>query len=119
MAHMATKSLGDEFYYIEAILGRCGVPIFFMISGYFAARHVKKDPENSGRWFLKNALRMIWQFVIFSVIIFAFYRLGNLLFQMEDMTFTIDKDHISGYWYSTTLCLAEFCGICLPMPTVC
>lgn len=33
MAHMATKSLGDEFYYIEAILGRCGVPIFFMISG--------------------------------------------------------------------------------------
>lgn len=44
MAHMATKSLGDEFYYIEAILGRCGVPIFFMISGYFAAKHIKKDP---------------------------------------------------------------------------
>ena len=46
MCHMATRSFGDEFYYIEAILGRCGVPIFFMISGYFAARHVKKDPEN-------------------------------------------------------------------------
>lgn len=94
MAHMATKSLGDEFYYIEAILGRCGVPIFFMISGYFAARHVKKDPENSGRWFLKNALRMIWQFVIFSVIIFAFYRLGNLLFHTDDLTLTINKDRI-------------------------
>ena len=94
MIHMPTQHFGDEFYYMETVLGRCGVPIFFMISGYFAARHVKKDPENSGRWFLKNALRMIWQFVIFSVIIFAFYRLGNLLFQMEDMTFTIDKDHI-------------------------
>ena len=86
MIHMPTQHFGDEFYYMETVLGRCGVPIFFMISGYFAARHVKKDPENSGRWFLKNALRMIWQFVIFSVIIFAFYRLGNLLFQMEDMT---------------------------------
>ena len=94
MIHMPTQHFGDEFYYMETVLGRCGVPIFFMISGYFAAKHVKKDPENSGRWFLKNALRMIWQFVIFSVIIFAFYRLGNLLFQMEDMTFTIDKDHI-------------------------
>ena len=94
MAHMATKSLGDEFYYIEAILGRCGVPIFFMISGYFAARHVKKDPENSGRWFLKNALRMIWQFLLFSVIIFAFYRLGNLLFHTDDLTLTINKDRI-------------------------
>lgn len=91
---MATKSLGDEFYYIEAILGRCGVPIFFMISGYFAARHVKKDPENSGRWFLKNALRMIWQFLLFSVIIFAFYRLGNLLFHTDDLTLTINKDRI-------------------------
>lgn len=51
MAHMATKSLGDEFYYIEAILGRCGVPIFFMISGYFAARHVKKDPKTAAGGF--------------------------------------------------------------------
>lgn len=94
MAHMATKSLGDEFYYIEAILGRCGVPIFFMISGYFAAKHIKKDPENSGRWFLKNALKMIWQFLLFSVIIFAFYRLGNLLFHTDDLTLTINKDRI-------------------------
>ena len=91
---MATRSFGDEFYYIEAILGRCGVPIFFMISGYFAARHVKKDPGNSGRWFLKNALKMVWQFLLFSVLIFAFYRLGNLLFHLEDMTLTIDKDRI-------------------------
>ena len=94
MCHMATRSFGDEFYYIEAILGRCGVPIFFMISGYFAARHVKKDPGNSGRWFLKNALKMVWQFLLFSVLIFAFYRLGNLLFHLEDMTLTIDKDRI-------------------------
>ena len=119
MAHMATKSLGDEFYYIEAILGRCGVPIFFMISGYFAARHVKKDPENSGRWFLKNALRMIWQFLLFSVIIFAFYRLGNLLFHTDDLTLTINKTVFFGCLYLTSLCSAEFCGICLPMPTVC
>lgn len=49
MIHMPTQHFGDEFYYMETVLGRCGVPIFFMISGYFAARHVKKDPENSGQ----------------------------------------------------------------------
>lgn len=67
MLHMPAVKFQKEIIDIQDMLGRCGVPLFFMISGYFAAKHVEKDPGSS-RWFFKRAVKMLQQFVIFELI---------------------------------------------------
>ena len=65
MLHMPAAKFQKEIIDIQDMLGRCGVPLFFMISGYFAAKHIEKDPSSS-RWFFKRAVKMLQQFVIFG-----------------------------------------------------
>ena len=65
MLHMPAVKFQKEIIDIQDMLGRCGVPLFFMISGYFAAKHIEKDPSSS-RWFFKRAVKMLQQFVIFG-----------------------------------------------------
>lgn len=78
MLHVPSKSFHKEIFYIQVMLGRCGVPIFFMISGYFASKHVKKDPVNARKWFLKQAVKMLRYYIVFSLIIYVFYRIGGI-----------------------------------------
>ena len=75
MLHMPAVKFQKEIIDVQDMLGRCGVPLFFMISGYFAAKHVEKDP-NSSRWFFKRAVKMLRLFVIFELIFLICYCLN-------------------------------------------
>lgn len=84
MLHMPTRKFGDEVFYIENMLGYCGVPVFFMVSGYFAAKHVESNSADSGRWFFKRAVKMVQYFVFFELIFFVCYRLGGSASLIEE-----------------------------------
>lgn len=65
--HFPTNEYGDRFVYLQTAIGRCGVPIFFMASGYFFG--LKNDEAKSGRY-LKNAFRMAMYYIVFEITIY-------------------------------------------------
>lgn len=107
MLHMPTEKFQDEILYIQNMLGRCGVPLFFMISGYFAAKHVEKDPSSS-RWFFKRAVKMLQQFVIFELIFLICYCLNGFASLAETGTFSLNGEAI---WKLVVFNVPLFSGI--------
>ena len=81
LLHYPTREFGSEFVNIQTMLGRCGVPIFFMISGMFAGKRftAKKETKASNKWFLNQAVKMMGYFVLFSIIMFLFYQIYDLI----------------------------------------
>ncbi len=80
LMHFPTKKFGTGFYALECALGRCGVPLFLMISGYLAGQRIlygkKKD---GGAWFLRQFRKILTYFVVFSFVIYLFYAVFDRL----------------------------------------
>ena len=70
MLHFPAEKFSEDFTFLQTTLGRCGVPLFFMISGYLASC---KDTAKLKGWFLKQAKKMLVYFLVFSVVIYLFY----------------------------------------------
>lgn len=107
MLHMPAVKFQKEIIDVQDMLGRCGVPLFFMISGYFAAKHVEKDPGSS-RWFFKRAVKMLQQFVIFELIFLICYCLNGFVSLAETGTFSLDGEAI---WKLAVFNVPLFSGI--------
>jgi protein-S-isoprenylcysteine O-methyltransferase Ste14 len=99
--HYPTAELGMHMDIIQEIFGRCGVPVFLMISGLFAGQKLNSKTQNvlgqksektkKGEiWFLKQAANMIKYFLIFSVIIYLFYLAFDALMQKNSPSIKID-----------------------------
>lgn len=92
MLHYPTKEFQWEVYTLQTIIGRCGVPVFFMISGYFAGlnKRVKDGDTRGNNWYLKQALKMLKYFLIFSLIYFLFYKIYDLILVKPEPTVTVE-----------------------------
>ena len=51
-----------------------GVPLFFFVSGYLCGR---KPINNSGKWLLKKALRVLLPYLLFVWCVFAIHEIAN------------------------------------------
>lgn len=73
MLHKPCLTFGDPYMYIQTAIGRCGVPLFLMISGYLLSERLEKctEPREHRRMFGRQALRMIKYYVIFGLIVIA------------------------------------------------
>lgn len=89
MLHYPTKEYHTEIDILQNIIGRCGVPVFFMISGYFAAKRVEGSDGKGNKWFFKQGFKMLLYFVIFSVIMYVFYFLYDLAFAKAEPTISV------------------------------
>lgn len=71
MLHAPTKFFSDNFSYIEVALGRCGVPIFFMLSGYLMGmRSIQQNSRSFDRkMFLRQAIKMIKYYIFFELLV--------------------------------------------------
>ena len=71
MLHAPTKFFSDNFSYIEVALGRCGVPIFFMLSGYLMGkRSIQQNSRSANRkMFLRQAVKMIKYYIFFELLV--------------------------------------------------
>jgi surface polysaccharide O-acyltransferase-like enzyme len=92
MLHYPTHIFGKEITMIQVMLGRCGVPVFLMISGWFAGKKMNsktKKGKKGETWFLKQSANMIKYFLIFSVIIYLFYLVYDALLHKISPTINI------------------------------
>ncbi|MBQ8791940.1 MAG: acyltransferase [Ruminiclostridium sp.] len=87
LLHFPTNEYGDRFVYFQTAIGRCGVPLFFMASGYFFG--LKRDEAKSGRY-LKNALRMAIYYIVFEVALFMLNALVQVIMGNEPVFSAID-----------------------------
>lgn len=124
--HFPTKRFGTGFYSLESGLGRCGVPLFLMISGYLAGQKILygKKTVDAGKWFLRQFRKIVTYFVVFSVVVYFIYAAFDLLTGAESPSVTVTwnirnifllliagKPLVFGYmWYLTAYagCLLVF-----------
>lgn len=66
LLHFPTKGLGDGFYSFQTVIGRCGVPMFFMVSGFLAS---KVSAQKRSEWFLKQAKKVFLYFLVFWAVL--------------------------------------------------
>lgn len=78
--HFPTEEYGRRFVFLQTAIGRCGVPLFFMISGYFFSL---KSKEKQQQGFLLGALRMAIYYVIYEVLLYFIDVLVQLLMGRE------------------------------------
>lgn len=151
LLHFPTDRFGDGFYCLEMVLGRCGVPLFLMISGYLAGQKILYGQKeiDAGKWFLRQCRKIMTYFLVFSLMIYVFYRVFDLITRAGSPTLTVTPISVrsilrlifgseplfSGYlWYLPAYgeCLLVFfvlsrfgekgyalAGICTPLLLIC
>lgn len=95
MLHMPAQAFSDDIYTIQVSLGRCGVPIFFMLSGYMMG--IKSINNNSRvadrKLFIRQALKIIKYFIFFELLD-AFLNYGLNILKNTETAFTINTHAI-------------------------
>lgn len=89
MLHYPTKEYQTEIDILQNVIGRCGVPVFFMISGYFAAKRVEGSDGKGNKWFFRQGFKMLMYFVVFSAIMYVFYFMYDLAFAKAKPTISV------------------------------
>ena len=87
LLHFATHEFEQRGILLQTAIGRCAVPIFFMISGYFASL---KPIEKQAKGFLRGAVRMAVYYVIFEVILYFLHGLARELTDKDRTFATLD-----------------------------
>ncbi len=67
LLHFPTKEFEERGVILQNVIGRCAVPIFFMVSGYFASL---KPIEKQGKGFLRGAFKMAVYYVVFETLLY-------------------------------------------------
>ena len=75
MVHFTAQNYSDTFTIMIRSIGRTGLPLFFMISGYLVGI---KEVEKHSAWFLRQIKKILTYYLVFSLVLYAVYAAYDL-----------------------------------------